>query len=502
MTLINVIENTVEKYPEACALQHSGGIITYKVLYDAILRLANGLQNLGLGRSERAAVMLPNIPHFAMVYHAIMRLGAVVVPFNTMLKGREIAALLDECEARTFITLQTIYKDCSTYVNLIRSLRNVILLGEETPKNAVNLTRLMAKSTPLFDVAPVDESDIAVVNYTAGETGRPKGAELAHSNLLSNTSACAEIFNIEPNDVLYAALPFFTPMGQTLLLNQAILSGAALYLVPKFDPSETAKHICQGKSTVFIGTPSMFKIVLYVAAGYEVEKPLRLCICGNGQLDEDTIKGFEKRFATHILECYTAAETSPVIAVNKWRSGRRIGSLGHPLPGVEMKIVDERNRELHIGATGEIIVKGPNVMKGYLNRPTLTSLVLHDGWFYTGDLGKMDINGFFYLVDRLYDRIMKGGFTIYPYEIETLLKCHPDVSDAAVVGIQETPYDQELKACIVLKSSSNISTEQIAAYCLEHLALYKVPKVVRFYKELPRQDDGQLNREELKREIK
>jgi long-chain acyl-CoA synthetase len=345
----------------------------------------------------------------------------------------------------------------------------------------------------------VDNDDPAVIQYTAGATGVPKGAELTCGNILSNANACQEIMRITNRDLLLAAIPFFHPIGQTLIMNLGLLSGSSLHLVPRIDSKELVEHLRKGSCSVFVGVPSLFKLALENSSesDEQPERPVRLCVCGGGVLHEDILKEFERRFGTYILETYTLSETSPVISFNQWRSGRRVGSLGHPIPGVEMKVVDERGDEVSIGEVGEIIVKGANVMRRYINRPRLSAEALKDGWFHTGDLGKMDINGFFYLIDRLDGRIVKGGFSIYPTEVESLLLCHPDVEDVAVVGVPDATLGEEVKACIVLKKGAKTTTEQFADYCREHMAIYKIPTIIRFYKDLPRTSTGRIIRKDL-----
>jgi len=266
------------------------------------------------------------------------------------------------------------------------------------------------------------------------------------------------------------------------------------------DGAAMAAVLRDGSVSVFIGVPSLFQMVLGATREEDPppEKPVRLCVCGGGAIPEETLKDFEKRFGTYILECYTVSEASPVTSFNQWRTGRRVGSLGHPIPGTELKVADEKGYEAAIGQEGEIIIKGANVMRRYVNRPQLTAETLRDGWLHTGDMGKMDINGFFYLVDRKDDRIVKAGFSIYPTEIETVLHGHPEIADVAVVGVPDEKMGEEVKACVVLKEGATVTTDQLTVYCLERMAIYKVPTVIRFYKDLPHTSTGRINRRELR----
>jgi len=515
MNLNHPLEQAVKEHRGKLAIKHPSGEISYGVFHEAVKRLARGLQKLGVNRGDRVAIKLPNLPHFPIAYYAALRLGAVVVPMNTMHKGHETARLLEDSEAKVLITWQGLWGELSRHLAVMSSLKHILIIGDDIPTGTISLTPLIARSSPLAHITEVDEEDPAIIQYTAGVTGTPKGVELTHGNILSNVNASREIMRVTADDEFLAVLPFFLPMGQTLLLHLALNSGAALNLYPKFDPEEIVSSILNGTSSLFVGVPSMFRLLLdsiiekiteeNLPVPEQVEEEptgvdttVRLCICGGGGIPEDVLKEFEKKFDTYILECYTTAETSPVISFNQWRQGRRVGSLGHPIPGVEMKVVSENDEEVSIGEVGEIVVKGPNIMQGYINRPRASAEILKDGWFHTGDLGKMDINGFFYLVDRLNDRIIKGGFSIYPSEVEAVLYGHPDIEEVAVVPIPDEVMGQEVKACIVLKEDATVTTEQLGEYCQNRMAMYKVPAVIRFYKDLPRTPTGRIDKKELR----
>ena len=500
MNLNNALENVVAEFPESIAFKHPTGEVSYRMFHEAVKRLARGLQKLGVTQGEKVAIMLPNIPHFPIAYYATLRLGAVVVPVNTLHKGREVAGQIEDCEARVLIAWDGVIDDLTRPLSMISSLKYILVLGDNLPPNVLSLTKLIASSHPMAETAEIDDEDTAVIQYTAGVTGVPKGVELSHANLMSNVNACRDVMRVTKKDVFLGVLPFFLPMGQTLIMHLALMSGAELELHPRFEPEALLDSIIKGRSTVFVGVPSMYILLLEAFGKQEttIERHLRLCICGGGGIPDEVLKVFEKTFQTYILETYTTVETSPVVSFNQWRTGRRVGSLGHPIPGVDMRVVDENGNEVSIGEIGEIVVKGNNVMKGYVNRPRTTSEVLRDGWFHTGDLGKMDINGFFYLVDRLNDRIVKGGFSIYPTEVEAVMYGHPDVLEVAVVPISDELMGQEVKACVVLHEGASVTTEQLAEYCRQRIALYKVPAVIRFYQDLPRTLSGRTDKRSLR----
>lgn len=499
MNLNHSFEKAVTDRSDGTVMIHPSGEINWKTMHDAVRRLAHGFQKLGLNRGDRIAIMLPNVPHFPIVFYAALRLGAVVVPINTMSKGRETAWQLEDSESKFLVVWQGMWNDLSRHISLIKSLKHILVLGESPPDGTTSLSRLIARNTPLSEIEDLDSSDPAVIQYSAGVTGTPKGVELTHGNITFNVNACREVMRVTKDDLFLAALPFFHPIGQTLIMHLALSTGAAMELHPVFEPERILESLHSGRITLFPSVPSMFHILLEQSKPeeQEAENLVRLCVSGGDKIDEEALKEFEKRFATYFLECYTTAETSPVISFNQWRTGRRVGALGHPIPGVEMKVVNDSGEEVSIGEVGEIIVKGTNVMRGYINRPRYTSEILKDGWFHTGDLGKMDINGFFYLVDRLHHRIVKAGFSIYPSEVEDVLYCHPDVKDVAVIPTPDEVMGQEVKACVVLKEGAKVTTEQLAEYCRERMALYKVPAIIRFYKDLPLSATGRINKTEL-----
>ncbi len=499
MNLNHLLEQVAAERGSEVAIRFSDKDISYSTLLEAVRRLTRSLYKLGIRRGDRIALMLPNLPQFPIVYYAVLRLGAVVVPINMMYKGREVAKLLEDAEVKAIIAWNGVWCDLTRYTAVISSIKHIILLGDDLPQNAIDLTKLIARSNPMTDITDLDDDDPAVLQYSTGVTGTLKGAELTHGNITSNMKACREVMNVTSRDKLLAVIPLFHPIGQTMLMNLSLCTGALMDLQSKFDPDAVVSLIKAGGATILVGVPSIFRILLDKVGEDETppEEPIRLCVCGAGAIPEEILKQFEKVFGTYILECYTTSETSPVASFNQWRTGRRVGSLGHPIPGVEIKVVDEQGNEASIGEVGEIIIKGVNVMKGYINKPRLTAEVLRDGWFYTGDLGKMDINGFFYLVDRKNDRIIKGGFSIYPPEVESVLYNHPDVAEVAIIGIPDDVVGEEVKACVVLKEGATVTTEQLADYCRERMALYKVPVIIRFYKDLPRTSTGRLNKAEL-----
>jgi len=499
MNLCHPLERAASERPDALAIRYPSGQITYKTLLETVQRLARGLHRAGLGSRDRIVVMLPNIPHFVIAYHAILRIGGIVVPADPSLRGHELALLLEEVEASGLIIWGARFAEVRRSLQQIPTVRFIAMLGGEETEGVTSLTKLISKNQPLIESVELDEDEPALYQPCAGSTCRPKAAELSHGALVGNAIACRDLLGIKEDDVLLAALPLAHPIGQTLLMNLAIVSGATLSLYPKFDVEFAASVLKRGEGTVFVSLPTMLRQLCDYYAGEEIGefKSARLTICGGGKLTEDTLKDFERKFGSYVLECYTQNETGPVCSLNQWRNGRRVGSLGHPLPGVDMKVLGSDGEEAAIGQEGEIAVKGINVTQGYLGRPLLTSSRFHDGWFLTGDLGRMDINGFFYLTGRIEGRLVRGGYAIHASEVEDVLLSHPEVADAVVLPLPDSIVCDEIKACVVLKRGAGVSTEQLAHFCSDRLADYKIPDIIRFYRDLPRDAEGKINSREL-----
>ena len=358
---------------------------------------------------------------------------------------------------------------------------------------------LLASVAPDYEVADRDTGDTAVILYTSGTTGQPKGAELTHANLTSNTEvACADIVRAQPDDVIFGGLPLFHAFGQTAALNLAIAAGACLTLLPRFD-AETALRIIAGhRVTVFEGVPTMYVALLHRPdrADYDTSA-LRMCFSGGAALPAEVLRGFEQAFGCMLLEGYGLSETSPVASCNHPDRDRKPGSIGTPIRGVQMRIVDKEDHEVPQGEVGEIVIRGPNVMKGYWHRPETTAEAIRDGWFHTGDLARVDEDGYFYIVDRKKDMIIRGGYNVYPSEIEELLYQHPAVAEAAVIGLPHPALGEEVGAAVTLKPGAGTTAEELREHVKSLVAAYKYPRHLWIAEEMPKGPTGKI----LKREI-
>jgi len=498
--LNGLFEQSAQMFGERVAYVFNGNHITYQKVHEAVCRLAKGLKGLGIQKGDRIGLMLPNIPQFPIVYFAALRIGAIVVPINVLYKEGEIQYILEDSECRAIVAWDGIWDPVFRAVDRLEFCRHMIILGENPTGEAVNLTQLIAESPPSEEMESVDASVTAVILYTAGVTGHPKGAELSHGNLVSNALACADAGLLASTDIIVGVLPFYHCFGQTVVMNTALVKGATVILHPKFEAEEILRSIEQEKATIFPAVPTMFRQIL------DVEQPdrfdlssLRYCLSGGARLPLDVMKSFESTFDVKIYEGYGLTEASPVVTFNPIRFDRKPGSVGVPLSGIEVKIVNDKGEELPPGEIGELVVRGPNVMKGYLNRPESTREVLRDGWLFTGDVARMDDEGYIYIVDRKRDLIIKGGFNVYPKEIEDVILHHPKVKEVAVVGVPDPVQGEEVMAFITLKDGQWMSPEEIIGYCREHIANYKCPKIVKFTRNLPKGPDGRILKRKLVR---
>ncbi|HET6507610.1 MAG TPA: long-chain fatty acid--CoA ligase [Baekduia sp.] len=472
--------------------------LTYAQLDAAAGRTAARLAAAGVGRGDRVAVLLPNVMAFPVVYHAVLRLGAIVVPLNPLLRRREITYTLEDAGARAVVAWPTAVEEARAAAGEVGGVA-LVDVDDERPALAAAgadpaLAAAVAAAAPAHD-------DTAVILYTSGTTGRPKGAELTHANLVSNARASARLFGLDRDDVVFGGLPLFHSFGQTCVLNAALLSGAHVRLVPRFSPDEALAMVADGV-TVFAGVPTMYTALLaHAAPSPDADADagasrLRLCLSGGASLPVEVLRDVEARFDCPLLEGYGLSETSPVAAFNRV-DGRTPGSIGRPIDGVEMRVVDDARRPLPAGEVGEIEIRGDNVMKGYWRRPDATAETVRDGWLATGDMARVDDAGRFFIVDRKKDLIIRGGYNVYPREVEEVLYEHPAVREAAVVAVPDDHLGQEVGAAVVLRAPAAATPEELRAFVRERVAPYKYPRVVRVVDELPKGPTGKV----LKREI-
>ncbi|MFG2236060.1 long-chain fatty acid--CoA ligase [Streptomyces sp. NPDC048723] len=489
--IATLLTGSAAAHGDRIALRHATTALTYAQLDDLTARTAALLQDRGVRPGDRVAVITPNVPHFPIAYYGILRAGAVVVPMNPLLKAPEIAFVLRDAGARTVLTSPM---SAAETAEAAAATETDCLVLEPDGFDA-----LLDRIEPAAAVFDAQDTDLAVILYTSGTTGTPKGAELTHRNLLTNTATAVQtLFHVGPGDVLFGGLPLFHAFGQTCGLNTAVAAGATLSLLTRFHPAAALETIHRDAVTVLLGVPTMYAALVHAELPDGFDAPrLRLAVSGGASLPAEVLHGFEQRFGVDVLEGYGLSETSPVAAFNMPDRPRKPGSVGLPVRGVELRLVNEDGTTTGPGEIGEIAIRGENVMAGYHGRPSATAEAIRDGWFHTGDLARVDEDGYYFIVDRAKDVIIRGGYNVYPREVEEVLYKHPAVAEAAVVGIPDPRLGEEIAAVVVLKPGGRATAEEIRDHVKAQVAAYKYPRVVKFTDVLPKGATGKI----LKRDI-
>jgi len=486
----NLLETT-RHHADRVALKLDDVQLTYRDLDRASARLAGWLRDRGLRPGDRVGIMLPNVPDFAVAYYGALRAGAAVVPMNVLLKQREVAYSLGDSEAALILAWNA-FAEAAEAGAAEAGTRCVLLAPGD-------LDALTAGIDPLAE--PVDRAptDTAVILYTSGTTGRPKGAELTHANLTRNVDVARRLFGLDADSVVLGALPLFHAFGQTCGLNAGVASGATLTLLPRFEPGRALEVMVRDGVTVMEGVPTMYAALLHHPERERFDlSTLRLCVSGGAALPAEVLRGFEAAFGCAVVEGYGLSETSPLASFNRTDRERKPGSIGTAVEGVEMRVVDGDGSEVPAGEVGEIVIRGHNVMKGYWRRPEATAEAIDgDGWFRTGDLARRDEDGDFFIVDRRKDMIIRGGYNVYPREVEEVLYQHPAVRECAVVGVPHAELGEEVGAAVVRKPGAQADAEELREFVRAQIAAYKYPRHVWFVDELPKTATGKI----VKRDI-
>ncbi|QLL08594.1 long-chain-fatty-acid--CoA ligase [Mycobacterium vicinigordonae] len=482
-----------DRHPERIALRCDELQLTYAELDAAAARVATLLERAGVVAGDRVGVMLPNTPAFAITLYGIMYRGAVAVPMNPLLKSREVAYYLSNSGAKALFATPAFADEATAGAAAVDA--QCWLVDDAALRELID--DLPAQNTP----ADRADDDVAVILHTSGTTGKPKGAMLTHANLSSNADvAVRTLLQIGPDDVVMGCLPLFHVFGLTCGLNGSILAGATLTLVPRFDPRKALEVIERDGVTLFQGVPTMYSALLGLVddAAADATRSLRACVSGGASLPVQVLVDFEKSYGCVILEGYGLSETSPVASFNHPDRPRKAGSIGTPVEGVEMRVVDPAGAEVPQGQPGEIQIRGHNVMLGYWNLPDATkAAVSEDGWFSTGDVGRVDEDGYFYIVDRTKDMIIRGGYNVYPREIEEVLYEHPAVAEAAVIGVPHDELGEEVGAAVALKKDAAVDVDELRDHVKARVAAYKYPRRIWLVDALPKGPTGKV----LKREI-
>ena len=483
---------TARSIPDRIAAISDDSAMIYAELDSASSRLATFLDREGIGVGDRVGVMLPNIPAAPVVYYGIWRLGAVAVPMNPLMQAREVAFYLSNTDAKALVGTRE-FADAATQ-GADSADAKVWLVDD------AEVARLTDGLPEFGDPVERHVSDTAVVLHTSGTTGTPKGAELTHGSLGSNQDVVARrLLKLTDDDVVLACLPLFHVFGMTCAMNAAIAAGAGLSLIARFDPAKAIERIRRDRVTVLEAVPTMYAALLSVADEFpsDATESLRTCVSGGAALPVAVLNDFEKTFDAIILEGYGLSETSPAATFNHPDTERRPGSIGTPIEGVQLRLVDEGGNEVPSGSPGEIQVKGPNVMKGYWNLPDATDAAIEDGWFSTGDIAVVDDDGYYWIVDRKKDLIIRGGYNVYPREVDEVLYEHPAVAQVAVIGIAHDSLGEEVGAAVVLKPGLAAAAEELRQFVKARVAAYKYPRRIWFVESLPTGPTGKLLRREV-----
>ena len=487
-SLTSVLRQAAADHADRPAVRMDAEVLTYADLWDAAARVAGLLATLGVEPGDRVGIMLPNVPAFPIAYYGTLAAGGVVVPMNPLLKSREVAYYLGDSGAKVLFAWHA-------------------AAGEAAKGAADTGTRVIEVNNPLLALAGPDpvpstadrgDDDDAVILYTSGTTGRPKGAELTHANLTRNAELTATtLLKSSTGDVVMGCLPLFHVFGLTCGLNATVTAGSTLTLLPRFDPGKALEIIQRDRVTIFEGVPTMYAAMLHHTGERPDVSSLRLCVSGGAAMPVEVLRGFEDAFGCIILEGYGLSETSPVASFNHPDKVRKPGSIGTPIAGVEMRLIDADGADVPPGEVGEIAIRGHNVMKGYWGRPDATAEAIQDGWFRTGDLAKVDEDGYYYIVDRKKDLIIRGGYNVYPREIEEVLYEHPDVAEVAVIGIPHPELGEDVGAAVKLKPGGTATPADLRAFARERVAAYKYPRHIWIVDDLPKGPTGKILRREV-----
>ena len=490
--MVNLADSLVHAataYADRPAVKLDDVELSYAQLDQASQHIAGLLAARGIGPGDRVGIMLPNVPHWGVLYYGVLRAGAVAVPMNPLLKEREVAYYLGDSGANLLFAWHGFGAEAQAGAKLADA--EAILI------EPAGFLELLGSAAPVADTVDRAGSDTAVILYTSGTTGQPKGAELTHDNLTRNVEVGLGLLNATSDDVVFGGLPLFHVFGQTCGLNAAVSAGSCLTLLPRFDPTKTLEILQRDNVTIFQGVPTMYVALVNHPnrADYDLSA-LRVCASGGAAMPVEVMTSFEKAFGCVVLEGYGLSETSPIASFNL-PERRRPGSIGTPVPGVEFRIVDDAGNDVPDGQPGEIVIRGHNVMKGYWGKPEATEAAIKDGWFYSGDVARRDEDGFYFIVDRKKDMIIRGGYNVYPREIEEVLYEHPAIAEAAVIGVPHAELGEEVAAVVALKPGGSATPDELRDYVKSKVAAYKYPRQVRVVDALPKGPTGKI----LKREI-
>ncbi|TDB93044.1 long-chain fatty acid--CoA ligase [Actinomadura sp. 7K534] len=513
LNLSVLLEDAARETPDREAVVFGDLRLSYSFIDSVANQVANLLRSRGVGPGDKVALSSPNLPYFPMVYFGALKAGAVVVPLNVLLKPREITYHLADSDAKALFCFEgtpELPLGETGYAGFEKAegCEHFFLLpanpaATESPIEGAELFwAALAGQPDTFDAALTDPNDTAVIIYTSGTTGQPKGAELSHGNLLSNAMVSDTLFERTLHDTSLVTLPLFHIFGQTCVMNVGFYRRATLVLQPRFEAKQAIELMVKEKVNIFAGVPTMYWGLLTDDTSDEdiatIRENLRVAVSGGSALPMEVLKGVKQKFDVDVLEGYGLSETSPVASFNRPDRPAKPGSIGLPVWGVEMKLIDDEWKDVEGEGPGEIAIRGHNIMKGYYDRPEATEESIRDGWFRTGDVARRDEEGYYYIIDRSKDMIIRGGYNVYPRELEEVLMTHPDVSLAAVVGVEHPSHGEEIKAYVIRTQGSALTEDELVAWGKEQFANYKYPRIVEFRDELPMTATGKILKRELR----
>jgi len=515
LNLSVILEDSAQRYATKNAFSFGDTTLNFAQINGAANQIANGLNSIGIGHGDKVALSCFNLPYFPMIYFGILKAGAAVVPLSVLLKKDEIEYHLTDSDAKAyfcFVGTPDLPMGEMGYAgfNAVNSCEHFFMI---TPKptdpspieGTKTLGSLMGGQPPHFDTVQTNAEDTAVIIYTSGTTGRPKGAELTHSNLMLNAVLASDLGDINHDDNILIVLPLFHIFAMTCLMNAGIYRGAHGVLLPRFDAEAVYGLMQKHTVTLFAGVPTMYWGLLnYNDPKFDYEaiaKNIKLGLSGGAALPVQVLHDFEKRFGFPVLEGYGMSEGSPVVTFNHLGRERKAGSVGTPVWGVQVKLVDDEGNEVATGERGELLYKGHNVMKGYYNKPEANAKTITNGWLHSGDVAIKDEDGYYFIVDRTKDMIIRGGLNVYPREVEEMMIKHDAVSLVAVIGIPDEKMGEEIKAYVVLEEGQSVSEDDLMAYCKENIAAYKYPRVIEFIAALPMSATGKILKKELRKQL-
>jgi long-chain acyl-CoA synthetase len=492
MPLDQILSKSAENFGEKAAIVWNDKEYSFKDLDSMSNKFAHALLEKGLTKGDRVCIFMQNSPEFIVSHFGIIKAGCITVPLNVMYRKRELVHMVNDSGATVMVTSEGNLPYVLEVRNDLKSLREIIVTSSNVPEGCLSFYRLLENGVDKpTDVRNADD-DVAVICYTSGTTGSAKGAMITHSNFISNISTLSQLWELTDRDKLMMALPMFHVHGLGIAVHGMVYCGYTMVLLERFDAKKVMEGIDKYKCTVFMGVPTMYiKLLELDDCKYDLSS-MRLWTVGSAPMPVDAMEKFKERYGFELLERYGMTETAVVIASNPLKGKRKPGSVGLPIPGVEVKIVDDEDNPLPVNEVGEIVVRGPNIMKGYWNRPQETEEAFRNGWFHTGDLGKIDEEGYLHIVGRKKEMIISGGFKVFPREVEEVLHTHPKVKEVAVVGIPDPVRGESVKAYIVLKDGTTATEKELDEYCRSNLAAFKVPRIYEFVSSIPRTPSGKI----------